>query len=249
MNYRNLTPEELQNWQRQLFLFLCRFDSFCRKHHITYSLTGGLVLGSIRNQNFIPWDDDVDIMLSTENFQRLIQLKSLMPSHWSFNPNAEVPHIKNLNYHMTVFSPTKQEEYEHYIWIDIFELVTTHPLIQIIFKFRNLLQNKSKYPIFHWRNFLPRFLRIILSSKFRKFLKKWACTYKKSNYLTYACPFFQRILFQKSDIFPVSKNLKIKNYLFPGPKNIHKYLTTEYGENYITPPVTTERHTHLKKKL
>ena len=42
---------------------LLDFDAFCKKHHLTYFLGEGTLLGAVRHQGFIPWDDDVDVLM------------------------------------------------------------------------------------------------------------------------------------------------------------------------------------------
>ncbi len=50
------------------------FDDICRKNNIYYSLIGGTLIGAIRNKGLIPWDDDIDIILDKENYNRVVEL-------------------------------------------------------------------------------------------------------------------------------------------------------------------------------
>lgn len=49
---------------------LKELDAFCRENGIEYVLDSGTLLGAIREHGFIPWDDDVDIVMTGENFER-----------------------------------------------------------------------------------------------------------------------------------------------------------------------------------
>lgn len=64
----------LDEQKRILVDMLAHFDSFCRKHEIEYSVTWGTLIGAIRHQGFIPWDDDVDVMLDRKNYEKFLML-------------------------------------------------------------------------------------------------------------------------------------------------------------------------------
>jgi len=54
-----------------------QFDSICRKYHVRYYALGGTLLGAVRHQGFIPWDDDMDIGVPREEYERL---KKILPN-------------------------------------------------------------------------------------------------------------------------------------------------------------------------
>ncbi len=56
--------------QEKMFELVLEIDEICRKNNIVYYLTGGSVLGAVRHGGFIPWDDDIDIMMTRQEFEK-----------------------------------------------------------------------------------------------------------------------------------------------------------------------------------
>ena len=56
--------------QSLLLKMLKDIDMVCRKHRISYQLFAGTALGAVRHHGFIPWDDDVDIVMPRREYER-----------------------------------------------------------------------------------------------------------------------------------------------------------------------------------
>ena len=56
--------------QAKMLELVLEIDAICKKHNIIYYLTGGSVLGAVRHGGFIPWDDDIDIMMTRQEFEK-----------------------------------------------------------------------------------------------------------------------------------------------------------------------------------
>ncbi|MDP9229135.1 MAG: LicD family protein [Bacteroidota bacterium] len=77
INFSVLFPDEREKDEsplRQCQLVMLRmlkiFDYLCMKHDIKYFLTGGSLLGAVRHQGFIPWDDDLDVGMTRDNYEK-----------------------------------------------------------------------------------------------------------------------------------------------------------------------------------
>lgn len=66
---KKLSLEEIKQTEKELLNYV---DKLCRKHGLRYWVCGGTLLGTIRHQGFIPWDDDIDIFLPWQDYQRSI---------------------------------------------------------------------------------------------------------------------------------------------------------------------------------
>lgn len=66
-----LDDDALKRMQNELFKILLDVKYVCEKYDIKYILNGGTLLGAVRHKGFIPWDDDLDIMMKREEAEKL----------------------------------------------------------------------------------------------------------------------------------------------------------------------------------
>lgn len=75
----NMVGDVLRRLQRAELKVLCVFHCYCMEHSLQYYLIGGALLGSVRYGGFIPWDDDIDVGMFREDYDRLQELWSEHP--------------------------------------------------------------------------------------------------------------------------------------------------------------------------
>ena len=66
-----LTVDELKNYELNILKFI---DYVCKKYDIKYFVNYGTLLGSVRHKGFIPWDDDLDIIMTHSNYNRFLKV-------------------------------------------------------------------------------------------------------------------------------------------------------------------------------
>lgn len=66
---KEVTPEECKKIQLDI---LINVSKFCEKHDIKYSIAYGTLIGAIRHKGFIPWDDDIDIIMMRDEYERFV---------------------------------------------------------------------------------------------------------------------------------------------------------------------------------
>lgn len=81
-------------YQKELLYHLIKFDEVCRKNGIEYTLHGGTMLGAVRHQGFIPWDDDVDIAMTSSNYKKFKEVLSKeMPDYYISEDQSPSPRL------------------------------------------------------------------------------------------------------------------------------------------------------------
>ena len=58
------------------------FDEFCKEHNLTYYIMYGTLLGAIRHSGFIPWDDDIDVAMMSEDYLKLLEIEKEIDSKY-----------------------------------------------------------------------------------------------------------------------------------------------------------------------
>lgn len=124
-----MTNELLKQLQRAELEILSVIDSFCRNHHIIYSLYAGTAIGAVRHHGFIPWDDDIDICMTRNQLLRFCKEWEENPIDGYYletvmsDPYCGTCHAKVRKNDTVLLSEGEIEsEGHHGIWVDIFPL-------------------------------------------------------------------------------------------------------------------------------
>ena len=117
---------DLQKCQLEI---LKAFIAVCEKHNLTYYLVGGTALGAVRHKGFIPWDDDIDVGLPREDYEKFIKLQNEFVGTKYFIQTFETDPKYIYNYAKLRDSSTtyienfyKTFQMNHGVWVDIFPI-------------------------------------------------------------------------------------------------------------------------------
>ncbi|MSS82955.1 LicD family protein [Acidaminococcus fermentans] len=150
----------------------------CQKNKIKYWLTGGTLIGAIRHKGFIPWDDDVDIAMMREDYNRFLKIapkelkKGFHLQNWEYEPNFGQPYTKiRKDNTLLVEAGSQEANIHHGIFVDIFAYdkfpVNKLDLIKVKFSMQILLRmliaksgltpwkEVNRINLFSWVRYLP----------------------------------------------------------------------------------------------
>lgn len=246
---------------------------FLEQHHLRYVACGGTVLGAVRHQDFIPWDDDIDIYLPRADYERLLDLKQEARSH-----GFDVLSLRDKGYYLPFakvsdMSTTlwEQEEFPFAmgVYVDLFALdnfsCSDEELTAIqrmsLKKFYNYQKSVNHSPtatlfadLLHGRlDEAKEKLQIACSRPLRKLLLKNFMRYQqwysgfdgpKTVCVTqWAGKIFKREWFEDTIELPFADTTVVV------PRDYDGYLTCLYGDYMQLPPVEQRVSVHNHRYL
>ena len=222
--------QDLRIMQECDALLLAIFDKVCKKHGLVYWLSYGTLLGAVRHKGFIPWDDDMDVTMPREHFNRLLPIlkKEFEELGFTISDFDKPGYIIGFGYnHLKTGT-----------WLDVFPIDTyssPQPLDEVrgqliskIEEYRTLYNSeKEKHDVAYF------------DSLRRKLLETDGDYKILYHNLEYDCNVYY--LNEEKDIYPLT-SLKFENYVFPAPNNYDKYLKCLFGDYMAFPQTGILQH-------
>lgn len=261
-SYINGPGTPLKRAQDIMVDILSEFDRICRKNNLVYWIDYGTLLGAIRHEGFIPWDDDIDVSMPSKDFERFKEIASSEVSPGFFVQYAGNDH----NYDMgkglikmrkdnTLFIndfDVFRSDYHKGISIDIFEVIKYPTVSARTWNFyrKNLFKTKS---FFHYNKPLTfgNIIRYFVFPPLYILLKMlWGLTcllHKHSPERTLSrierTPYGYPTLL--SEIYPLQE-ISFCSKKFFAPKNPAARMEDNFGKDYMTIPPADKRRIHAK---
>ncbi len=240
-----------------LFETLKYFDDICKENDIQYTLYGGSLIGAIRHSDIIPWDDDIDVALTPDNYKKLREVMIKQDSRYKYldgfiNQTYYYPFAKIVDSHTVAYEEDKKEIKDYGVYIDVFEIDYTSD------------DEKAREKHYNKMAALKRIFGVYAKtdesvknekSKFKKirnyFLFKIGCKFfikkyntlcrkynnKNTNYMVYNWPTYgcKKEVFLKEYYMNYTRK-KFRNINAMVSKDYDKILKTIFGDYMKLPP-------------
>lgn len=245
---------DLREHQQVMLEMLREVDRICKKHQIQYTLFAGTLLGAVRHQGFIPWDDDLDIVMLRPEYERFLKiaaqeidtrafyLQAEFSSHW---PMFFTKLRRNGTACIERYVP-KDYDTHMGVYIDIFpcDNLYDQPLLRKMqFWASKLVIAKALSARGYSTDNIKKKLFILLSHLFpRKILASFVRN-ERGNHTKKVHTFFAASSKYSKNIYPrewflETKKLLFEGYEFPAPRQYHEILMQLYGDYQVPTPVS-----------
>jgi len=254
----------LMNEVKEILLdILLKFDEYCSQNGLRYYLCGGALIGAIRHEGFIPWDDDIDVIMPRPDYEKLIELErknkisDTLDLFTYKNGNSNLIFIKLGDITTQIYNKYQVEK--ECISIDIF------PIDGMSNEYSVNKKRYSKMKFFHyiyslkiWRfGYATSLSKIIIKSlcypfslmvnhelfckKMDNFAKKY--NFEQSYYVgDIIWGYGEKEIVVKEEFLP-QVTVKFENYEFKTTQMYDKYLSQLYGD-YMSLPPEDKRKNH-----
>ena len=255
----------LRQAQLVMLRMLKIIDYICRKHDLRYWLCSGTLLGAVRHQGFIPWDDDLDICMLREDYNRFIQIAPLeFPTDIFLQTQETDPSydylplpckVRDKN-SLIISEGMENQKYQQGLFIDIFPTDRYHTgglsfamekCMKSYFRFitkcldAKLGKDRSlKNKLISSFEPIFKYLTIIYKKMIQKHINKNLQLSNDECLIGHGMDTPWRRYFKYDEISPL-EDMKFEDAIVKVPHNANAYLTQLYGENYMTPPPMKDR--------
>ena len=231
----------------------------CEKHGLRYFLDYGNLLGAVRHGGFIPWDDDIDVVMPYRDYCKFLSVAGeefgdkyfLQTSETDENYYRSYARMRKNN---TTFMDTYNTKWDihHGVWLDIFPLVEINPGLE--FKVKKLIMQLSNYMLMDnfFRIHIDEFEQKLgkagaglvtmfhkLPRSFRVKLKNWLQKpiFSAKNKKGVAVVWMAISTYYPPDIYAGTVEIPFENENFAVPVKYREKLEIAYGDYMELPPV------------